>query len=126
MQTAEPKDAHEPRQAVHPTTLAAALAAATLFTSTGALAREATPDTWLQQATSLMTRTQVSAELAQARASGLTRSWSAGYIEPLRHGRLRATVKAQTLQAIASGEAAAVNAEVYSFTPRQPRVLAQR
>lgn len=113
---------------ITPATLAAAaLAAAALFGSTGALAQEATPDTWLQQSTSLMTRAQVSAEGAQARASGLTKAWSTGYIEPVRsNGQLRATVKSQTLQAIASGEAAAVNAEVYRFTPRQPRVLAQR
>lgn len=112
---------------ITPATLAAAaVAAATLFSAAGALAQEATPDTWLQQSTSLMTRAQVSAELAQARASGLTRSWSAGYIETVRQPQLRATVKAQTLQAIASGEVAAMNAEVYSFTPRQPRVLAQR
>ena len=58
-----------------------------------------------------------SAELAAARQSGLTKAWSAGYIEPVRQSALRASVRAETLQAIASGELQAINATVYGYTP---------
>ena len=78
-----------------------ALAAGTLF-SAGAFAQEATPDSWLQSVQSTKSRADVNAELAAARQSGLTKAWSAGYIEPVRHSALRAEVRAQTLQAIAS------------------------
>ncbi len=94
-----------------------AASAIALLSSSAAFAQEATPDTWLQSAQSSKSRAEVSAELAAARQSGLTRSWSAGYIEPLRSQALRAEVRAQTVQAIQSGEARAINAEVYGFTP---------
>ena len=63
---------------------------------------------------------EMPADLAAARKSGLTKSWSAGYMEPLRSSALRAEVQARTLQAIQSGELKAINAEVYDFRPASP------
>jgi hypothetical protein len=103
----------------------AAVAAASLFSAGAAFAQEATPDTWLQ-VQSTKSRADVSAELFAARQSGLTKAWSAGYMEPVRSSALRATVKASTLQAIASGEMKAINAEVYSFVPAAAPTLAAR
>ncbi len=103
----------------------AAIAAASLLSAGAALAQEATPDTWLQ-VQSTKSRAAVSAELVAARQSGLTKAWSAGYMEPLRSSALRATVKADTVQAIASGELKAINAEVYSFTPAAAPTLAAK
>lgn len=94
-----------------------AVAAAALLSAGTAFAQEATPDTWLQSAVSTKSRADVSAELAAARQSGLTKAWSAGYMEPVRSQLVRAEVKAATVRAIASGEVKAINAEVYSFTP---------
>lgn len=95
--------------------LIAASAIALLGTG-AAFAQEATPDSWLQSVHSTKSRAQVSAELAAARQSGLTKSWSAGYIEPVRSQALRAEVRAATLQAIHSGELRAINAEVAGAT----------
>lgn len=89
-----------------------AISALALLGSTAAFAQEATPDTWLQTAQSGKTRAAVAAELDAARQTGLGRAWSAGYIEPVRSSVQRADVKAQTLQAIRSGEMKAINAEV--------------
>ena len=89
-----------------------AAAAITLLGTGAAFAQEATPDTWLQSAQSTKSRAEVSAELTAARQSGLTKAWSAGYMEPVRTSALRAEVRANTLQAIASGELKAINAEV--------------
>ena len=91
-----------------------AASAIALLSTGAAFAQEATPDTWLQTAKSTATRAQVSADLAAARASGLTKSWSAGYMEPVRSHAQRADVKAQTVKAIRSGEVKAINAEAVS------------
>jgi hypothetical protein len=100
--------------------------AATLTLAAGnAFAQEATPDTWMQSA-STKTRAEVAIELAQARASGLTRAWSAGYIEPTNSVLSREAVRAETQRSIASGEHGAINAEGYAFVPAQPvRVAAK-
>ena len=103
----------------------AAAAAIALLSSGAAFAQEATPDTWLQTAVSSKTRAEVQAELVSARASGLTKAWSAGYIEPQRSQLARANVKAATLRAIHSGEVDAINAEVYSFVPAAAMQVAQ-
>ena len=66
----------------------AAIAAASLLSAGAAFAQEATPDTWLQ-VQSTKSRADVSAELVAARQSGLTKAWSAGYMEPLRASALR-------------------------------------
>lgn len=102
----------------------AAIAAASLLSAGAALAQEATADTWLQ-AQSTMSRADVSAELAAARKSGMTRAWSAGYMEPVRHSALRAEVRATTMQAIASGELRAINAEVHDGAPVRALRLSQ-
>ena len=104
--------------------LLAASAIALLGTGT-AFAQEATPDTWLQAAHSTKSRAEVSAELFAARQAGLTKAWSAGYMEPVRSHALRAEVKAQTAQAIQSGELKAINAEVYGYTPVAAQRLSQ-
>ncbi len=101
-----------------------AVATAALFSAGTAFAQEATPDTWMQSAGS-MSRADVQAELVAARKSGLTRSWSAGYMEPVRSRLVRAEVKADTARAIASGELKAINAEVYNFTPAADVRMAQ-
>jgi Domain of unknown function (DUF4148) len=100
--------------------------AATLTLAAGsAFAQEATPDTWLQAAAT-KTRADVSTELVQARASGLTRSWSAGYFEPVKSVLSREAVRAETARAIRSGELDAINAEVYAFEAAHPvRVAAK-
>ena len=102
----------------------AAVAAASLFSAGAALAQEATPDTWLQ-VQSTKSRADVGAELFAARQAGLTKAWSAGYMEPVRTDALRAEVRANTLQAIASGEVRAINAEVYSGVPASALRLSQ-
>lgn len=89
----------------------AAIAAAAVLSAGTAIAQEATPDTWLQQAASTKTRAAVQAELAAARANGDMKVFRAGYIEPVQHSALRAEVRAETLRALASGEIAAINAE---------------
>ena len=94
-----------------------AASAIALLSAGSAFAQEATPDTWLQTVHSSKSRADVSAELAAARKSGLTRAWSAGYMEPLRSSALRTDVRAQTVQAIQSSELKAINAEVYSHHP---------
>ena len=90
-----------------------------------AFAQEATADSWLQSAQSTKTRAEVSAELFAARKSGLTKAWSAGYIEPVRNGALRAEVRAATVQALHNGEVKAINAEVYGYLPVAPQRLSQ-
>ena len=101
------------------------IAAAALLSAGSVLAQEATPDTWMNAGLSGKTRAEVSTELAAARKSGLTKSWSAGYIEPVQSHLMRAQVESTTQQAINSGEVKAINAEVYSFTPVTAQKLAQ-
>jgi hypothetical protein len=101
-------------------TLIALAATATVFAAAPALAQEATSDAWMN-IQSTQTRAQVVSALEQAQARGELKAWAPGYIEPSRSQLLRATVKAETLRAIASGELKAINAEVYSFQP-QPTV----
>ena len=101
------------------------IAATALLSAGTVFAQEATPDTWMNTGLSGKTRAEVNTELAAARQSGLTKSWSAGYIEPVHSHLLRAQVKASTQQAINSGEVKAINAEVYSFTPVGSQKLAQ-
>ena len=105
--------------------IVAALAATALLGAGSAFAQEATPDTWINAGLTGKTRAEVSAELAAARKSGLTKAWSNGYLEPVQSHLVRAQVKASTQQAIASGEIKAINAEVYNFTPVAAQKLAQ-
>ena len=86
----------------------------------GAFAQEATSDAWMAAA-STKSRAEVQTELQQARASGLTRSWSAGYIEKLPSAKTRAEVVAATIAARASGELAAINAEAPAVNGATPQ-----
>ena len=98
-------------------------AAALAFVGATAFAQEATSDDW-RAAPSTLSRAQVQADLQQARASGLTKAWSAGYMEKLASGKTRAEVVAATIAARDSGELAAIGAEApgLSATPLQPAV----
>jgi hypothetical protein len=102
----------------------AAMAAASLFSAGAAFAQEATSDAWMQTA-GTKSRADVSAELVAARQSGLTKAWSAGYMEPVRSPALRAEVQARTLQAIQSGELKAINSEVYGYGPHAAMRVSQ-
>ncbi|MBP7665492.1 MAG: DUF4148 domain-containing protein [Burkholderiaceae bacterium] len=108
--------------AIHSLIAAIALTAAA---AGSAFAQEAAPDSWLQSVQSTKSRADVSAELMAARQSGLTKAWSAGYMEPVRNSALRAEVRARTLQAIQSGEVNAINAEVYGYQPAGTLKLSQ-
>lgn len=94
-----------------------AAAALALIGSTGAYAQEATSDAWMNAAAT-KTRAQVATELAQARADGTTKAWSAGYIEKVEVSKTRAEIVAETLAARQSGELEAINGEVYAFNPQ--------
>ncbi|MDH4391436.1 MAG: hypothetical protein QE285_08435 [Aquabacterium sp.] len=96
--------------------LIAAIALTAAAAAGSAFAQEATPDTWLHSAKSTASGADVSADLQAARQPGLTRAWSAGYIEPVRNPALRAEVQARTLQAIQSGGLKVINSEVFSNT----------
>jgi hypothetical protein len=75
---------------------------------------------------SSLTRAQVQADLFKARADGTSRFGSAGYIEPLRNSRAPEAVRAETLAAIANGEARAIQSEVYAWTPANTAVRLAR
>lgn len=98
--------------------LIAALALSAI--AAGAFAQEATADDWKATA-GTKSRAEVQAELQQARATGLTRSWSAGYIEKLQATRTRAEVVAATIAARDSGELAAINAEAPAVNGAVPQ-----
>ena len=98
---------------------------AALLNTTSVFAQEATPDTWVNAGLSGKRRAEVSTELAAARKSGLSKSGSAGYIEPVQSRLMHAQVETSSQQAIVSGEVKAINAEVYSFTPVAAQSLAQ-
>lgn len=93
------------------------VAALAIIGSTAAFAQEATSDAWMNAAAT-KSRAQVAAELAQARADGTTKAWSAGYIEKLKVSKTRAEVVSETLAARQSGELEAINGEVYAFNPQ--------
>lgn len=90
-----------------------------------AFAQEATPDTWAQVAAT-KSRAQVQAELQQARKDGTIKSWSAGYIEPLKSVKSREQVRAEFSAARATGEFDAINGEVYGYTPAPAAVYAKK
>lgn len=89
-------------------------AAALAFVSATSFAQEATSDAWMN-ASATKSRAEVLAELQQARASGLTKAWSAGYIEKLSASKTRAEVVAATIAARDSGEIEAIGGEAHAF-----------
>ena len=104
-------------------TLIAAVAVS--FAAAGtALAQEATYEL-PQPASSSVTRAQVQAELAQARADGSLLVTEADYQRraPFESQFSRAEVKAETLAAIASGEVQLLNSEQSSFSVVTPGTM---
>lgn len=101
-----------------------AIAAASLLSAGTVFAQEATPDNWTSSATSSLSRAEVQAELTSARRGGQADVFSTGYLEPSHTKALRAEVRADTLQAIASGELEAINARVHSFKPEAAQRVA--
>jgi hypothetical protein len=79
-----------------------------------AFAQEATSDDWLN-APATKTRAQVQAELAQARADGSIKAFSAGYIPTLATTATRAEVAATVQAARSSGELDRIDAEAWAF-----------
>jgi hypothetical protein len=97
-------------------TLVAAIAVS--FAAAGtAFAQEATYEL-PQPASSTLSRAQVQAELAQARADGSLRVTEADYQKsaPFTSALSRDAVRAETLAAIASGEVRLLNSEQNSFS----------
>jgi len=70
-----------------------------------------------QTTTSTVTRAQVQAELAQFKRPGVANPWSTSYdqFKSVQSTKTRAEVRAETLQAVASGEIAAIGAESNGF-----------
>ena len=95
----------------------ATLAAASLLSTGAAFAQEATPDTWMQTSASSLSRAAVRADAVAARNNNLDQVWTEGYIGSVMSTTPRAEVRAQTLQAIRSGEVKAINAEAFSLLP---------
>jgi hypothetical protein len=102
----------------------AAFATLAFGATTAALAQEATFEP-VPAVTSSVTRPQVQADLAKARADGSIAYSRAGYLEPLRVSKAREAVQAETRAAIRSGEVEAINAEVYGHSVPRALVLAR-
>jgi hypothetical protein len=102
-----------------------ALHAITVVVSMGctcALAQEATPDTWMQIA-STQSREQVRAEGQQARkAAPGTNVFAEGYVESVPVPRTRLQVRAEVIAARNSGELAVINSEAHDFMTKQAPV----
>jgi hypothetical protein len=81
-----------------------------------ASAQEAAPEP--STAVSTLSRADVRAALDDARANGGMKVFRAGYIEPASAARSRDAVMAEVRAARASGELAALNAEVARFDTR--------
>ena len=94
-------------------------AAALAFVGATAFAQEATSDAWMN-ANTTKSRAEVNAELQQARASGLTKAWSAGYIEKMSSSQSRADVALAARTARANGDAERMNAEAWHFEGQLP------
>lgn len=95
------------------------IAAVALAFAGSAFAQEATSDAWMGAAAT-KSRAEVNAELQQARASGLTKAWSAGYIEKMSSSQSRADVALAARTARANGDAERMNAEAWHFEGQLP------
>jgi hypothetical protein len=87
-----------------------------LIGSGAAFAQEATSDAWTQAAGN-KSRVQVNTELQQARSNGSILAGERAYIEPARSVASRATVQAEAVAALRSGEVEVINAQAYAFAP---------
>jgi Domain of unknown function (DUF4148) len=110
----------------HSLIAAAAFATIALGATSAALAQEATvePVQAVAQASTL-TRADVLADLAKARADGSIRFSRAGYIEPMRSSQPREAVVAAIRVAAKTGELQAINSEVYAYSPSPALVVAR-
>ena len=93
-------------------------AAAFASIASGALAQEATPDTWLNVG-GAKTRAEVHADLMQAQHDGSVRSSTEGYgfVGKVATIKTRDQVRAELLAARASGEYDVLNREGYAMGP---------
>ena len=99
-------------------TAIAAYATIAMGATTAALAQEATPEPLsVTSAASSLSRADVLAELARARAAGHLDYATNGYIQPLKSTASRAAVIAEVRAAARSGELAAIQAEAYGHAP---------
>jgi len=99
--------------------LSVATFAAALLGAGAAFAQEATSDAWMQAAMS-KSRTQVQAELQQARKDGTIRATAAGYMEPFKPVATRTAVQTAAMAAMRNGELDRIDAEAHAFV--QPGV----
>ncbi len=99
------------------------IAAVALAFAGSSFAQEATSDAWMGAAAT-KSRAEVQAELQQARASGLTKSWSAGYMEKMSSSSSRADVALAARSARSSGEIDRINAEAWHFENQLPSAKA--
>lgn len=90
--------------------LASAIVSTAALVSFGAVAQEATPTPELN-APSTLSRAEVRAELARAKAAGELKVFSSTYVPTVATTRSRAEVMAELRQAKADGEYALLNAE---------------
>lgn len=91
-----------------------------LLGSGATVAQEATSDAWMQAAMS-KSRTQVQAELQQARKDGTIRATAAGYMTPFKPAATRAAVHAETMTAMRNGELDRIDAEAQAFVATPQR-----
>jgi hypothetical protein len=87
-----------------------------------AFAQEATPDTWMTETPSVLSRAEVRAEAARYRVIGEKAAMEdPGYLPTVASSRLRAEVIAELQRARESGEWAALSAEAHDFGALLPR-----
>lgn len=90
------------------------IAIASFAVAGSAFAQEATSDAWMNAA-STKNRTEVLADLQQARADGSIKALGAGYLNPVIGQRSREAVRAEVLAAARNGELDRLNAEAFAF-----------
>ena len=101
-------------------------AAALTVIGLSAFAQEATPDTWMHDATVAKSRQEVLAELQAARKDGTINAVSANYdfVRRSPSVKTREQIRAELALARASGEYAAMNGEAYAFRTGSERPTA--
>jgi hypothetical protein len=99
-----------------------AIAAITIVAA-AASAQEATPDTWMGEAKSVLSSADVRTEAAQMLASGeLAQIGNPGYLPTVADSKLRAEVIAELQRARDSGEFSVLNAEAHEFVRAEPPI----